>query len=72
MQWRESVRLDQQNKLGLIILSSGILLSEGLLFGQGTMFWAGMGFIPGYYYLLFGVSGLMPIGVLMLLLKGKV
>jgi len=72
MQWQQTVRMDQQRKLGLIILSTGILLSECLLFLQGTLFWAGLGFIPGYYCLLFGASGLMPLGVLMLWMKVKV
>lgn len=31
------------------------------------MFWGAMGFLPGYYAGLFGVSFLMPLGVALLL-----
>lgn len=55
------------SKLGLVIFFLGFLLSETILFGQGTMFWARMGFIPNYYELLFGVTVLMPLGLVILL-----
>ncbi|MBR9920234.1 MAG: hypothetical protein GYB31_05285 [Bacteroidetes bacterium] len=46
----------------------GFILSELLLFGQGAALWAGWGFMPAYYLILFGVSALIPIGILLLLI----
>jgi hypothetical protein len=54
-------------RLGTGIFLTGFLLSELLLFVQGTLLWAAMGFMPAYYELLFGVSCLMPVGILVLL-----
>lgn len=45
----------------LLLFVAGFVASELLLFAQGTMFWAGWGMIPGYYWLLFGASALLPI-----------
>jgi len=48
---------------GAVLLLVGIALSEAILFTQGFMFWGAMGFLPGYYEVLFSVSLLMPLGV---------
>ena len=50
-------------KAGLAILMTGIILSEFILFGQGVLLWGEMGFLPAYYNLIFGVSVLMPVGL---------
>lgn len=55
-------------RIGLTLFIAGFAGSELLLFGQGTMFWAGLGLLPGYYWMLFGVSALLPAGVITLLL----
>lgn len=55
-------------RAGIILLLAGFAGSEALLFLQGTLFWANKGFLPGYYPLLWGVSMLIPVGVLLLLL----
>lgn len=55
--------------VGFIIFLSGILLSELILFLQGSMFWAGLGFLPHYYLMLFLVSGLLPIGIAIIILS---
>lgn len=51
-------------RTGMIILVTGFILSELLLFLQGTMLWATIGFLPYYYECLFGLSVLLPLGVL--------
>ena len=56
---------------GLYLFMVGFLLSEAVLFGQGVMLWAALGFLPGYYALLFGVSVLMPLGILLLALDRR-
>jgi hypothetical protein len=53
---------------GTWVLLGGFLFSEVLLFLQGTMVWGGLGFLPGYYALLFAVSTLLPLGVLLILM----
>ena len=57
-------------RVGLGALIGGIILSELLLFTQGTFFWAGLGLIPGHYLHMVIASGLMPLGVLLLLASG--
>ncbi|MEZ5055634.1 MAG: hypothetical protein R2879_01220 [Saprospiraceae bacterium] len=54
-------------KAGSILLFSGIISTELLLFFQGAMFWQAKGFLPFYYELIFGLSLLMPAGILLLL-----
>ncbi len=49
--------------IGLFIL--GFVSSEALLFLQGILFWASVGAIPNYNELLFGVSILLPLGILL-------
>ena len=66
-QFRISNLNSGMSRVGLILILTGIILSEAVLFLQGTMFWAAMGFIPGYYLLLFIVSVLIPTGVLLIL-----
>jgi len=51
-------------RLGVGTIALGFILSEALLFLQGTLLWGGIGFIPFYYEALFGVSVLLPIGIL--------
>ncbi len=65
----DSKLIDLKNKaaiVGLVLLLAGIILTELFLFAQGTLLWAAIGFIPGYYELIFAASVLIPIGVLML------
>ena len=54
--------------IGLALLVGGMLLSEALLFLQGTLLWAKIGFLPGYYEVLFGLSALMPLGLAFVLI----
>lgn len=48
---------------GLGIFIGGILSTELLLFGQGIMQWAAWGFMPHFYEWLFVSSGLLPLGI---------
>ncbi|MCB0771319.1 MAG: hypothetical protein KDC00_13045 [Flavobacteriales bacterium] len=57
-------------RTGLWLIASGIVLSELMLFAQGTLFWAGWGLIPGHYWQITAASALIPIGVLVVLVKG--
>lgn len=54
-------------RAGLWLLLAGFFSSELLLFLQGLMFWAALGFLPFYYEALFGLSALVPAGVLLML-----
>ena len=56
-------------RIGLTLFIAGFAGSELLIFGQGTLFWAGLGMVPGYYWMLFGVSVLLPLGVIALLVS---
>ncbi len=56
-------------RIGMALVIAGFALSELLLFGQGTLIWARWGMLPGYHWMLFGVSALMPIGALLLLVQ---
>ncbi|MBC5774727.1 hypothetical protein H8S95_11690 [Pontibacter sp. KCTC 32443] len=49
--------------IGLFIL--GFFSSEALLFLQGIFYWAGLGAMPHYNELLFGVSILLPFGLIL-------
>lgn len=53
-------------RTALIMICAGFIGSELLLFMQGTMAWGAMGFIPGYYTILFVVTCFLPIGVILL------
>ncbi|MEJ8755623.1 hypothetical protein WG947_01330 [Pontibacter sp. H259] len=53
--------------MGLFIL--GFISSEALLFLQGIFYWAGLGEIHGYHAMLFGVSILLPVGILLFFLS---
>lgn len=55
------------SRWGMAFLVLGFLLSEVLLFTQGLFFWLLWGFIPGYYEILFGVTLLLPLGLLFVL-----
>lgn len=52
---------------GIGLLLTGFILSEVILFTQGAMFWMQLGFMPYYYLTLFGVSALMPVGLVLVL-----
>lgn len=52
---------------GIGLFLAGFILSEVMLFTQGAMFWMQVGFMPHYYVTLFGISALMPVGVLLIL-----
>jgi hypothetical protein len=52
---------------GVALLLAGFILSEFILFSQGTMFWMQLGFMPHYYFSLFVVSALMPVGLVLVL-----
>lgn len=54
-------------RIGLVLLIAGFALSELLLFGQGTLIWARWGMLPGYHWMLFGVSAMLPLGAGLLL-----
>ncbi|MFT3884680.1 MAG: hypothetical protein QM724_04400 [Flavobacteriales bacterium] len=53
-------------RAGLALLIAGFAFSELLLFGQGTLIWIRWGMLPGYHWMLFAVSAMLPIGVLLL------
>lgn len=53
--------------IGTWCFLTGFLGSELLLFGQGVLLWAGMGFFPLNYELLFGLSALIPLGLVFFL-----
>jgi len=62
--------LDESRRIirfGLVALITGFALSELLLFGQGMLIWVRWGMLPGYNWMLFGVSALLPTGAIMLL-----
>jgi hypothetical protein len=54
-------------RIGLSLFTAGMVLMEFVLFGQGFMFWMGWGMFPGYYWIILGVSLLLPIGIIILL-----
>ncbi len=53
---------------GIGMTGLGFILSEALLLLQGSLQWSQSGFLPAYYESLFGVSALIPLGLLLLLL----
>lgn len=57
-------------RVGLSLFTAGLLISEGVLFLQGLLFWIGWGMIPGYYWIILGVSMLLPAGIITLLVHG--
>ena len=64
---RRWLREDRRStRWALVLFAAGFVISELLLFAQGTMFWAGWGMMPGYYWLLFGASVLLPLSAWML------
>ncbi|MBC3539026.1 hypothetical protein ACFSC6_10815 [Rufibacter sediminis] len=56
------------SRWGMGLFLSAFILTEALLFLQGTFFWLNLGPIPGYYLLLFGISILLPLGILLFFL----
>ena len=57
-------------RIGLSLFTAGMVLMEGVLFLQGLLFWIGWGMIPGYYWIILGVSMLLPAGIFVLLYHG--
>jgi len=57
-------------RIGLSLFTAGMLLTEAVLFLQGLLFWIGWGMIPRYYWIIFGVSMLLPAGIFTLLIHG--
>ncbi|WP_162426807.1 hypothetical protein [Pontibacter pudoricolor] len=53
------------SKWGMGLFIAGFIGSEALLFLQGIFYWVGAGAIPNYNEMLFGVSILLPVGVLL-------
>lgn len=53
---------------GLWVFIAAVILSELIIFGQGVMFWGNMGFLPFYYWSLFVVSALFPLGLGMIMI----
>jgi hypothetical protein len=53
----------RRSKYGLSLFLSGFILSELLLFIQGILYWQLLGNMPYHYEMLFGVSVLMPVGL---------
>lgn len=62
---------DVRARWGIILVVIGFVSSELLLFLQGTMLWATLGFLPYYYECLFGVSALLPLGILVFIIGQK-
>lgn len=56
-------------RYGWSILALGFILTEFILFGQGSLLWMRVGFVPGYYEILFATSTLLPIGIAIILLS---
>lgn len=61
-------RVNRVGAIGLLLLILGFCGSEFLLFLQGTMFWLTFGFLPAYHELLFGISVLIPLGIVVFLI----
>jgi len=55
------------SKYGLILFALGILITEIMLFYQGAAAWFVLPMIPDFFKLILWVSGLMPLGILMIL-----
>lgn len=55
------------SKMGIYIFTLGVFLSELILFTQGFLNIFMLGQIPAYFMLLLIVSGLMPLGILLLI-----
>lgn len=56
-------------KTGSVAFIAGFALSELLLFSQGLLYWIQWGQLPAYYEVLFGVSVLLPLGILLIVLN---
>ncbi|NDK55787.1 hypothetical protein [Pontibacter fetidus] len=53
------------SRLGIGLFITGFISSEALLFLQGVFYWAGAGTIANYHEMLFGVSILLPVGLIL-------
>ena len=65
---KKTIRLSLGLKTGLVVFVGGALLSEVLLFSQGASNYFWNYSLPNYYSLLYLVSGLMPLGILIMLI----
>jgi len=54
---------------GIRLFILGVITSELLLFGQGIMQWQGWGFLPYYYELVACASGIIVIGIVIILIR---
>lgn len=55
----------RMSRWGMSLFVLAFIATEALLFLQGVFFWIGWGAIPDYNLLLFGVSVLLPLGLLL-------
>ncbi|PRY03369.1 hypothetical protein CLV24_1411 [Pontibacter ummariensis] len=55
----------RMSQWGISLFLAGFICSEAVLFLQGVFFWLGFGVIPAYNQLLFGISTLLPLGILL-------
>ena len=60
---------NKTGRFGWSVLALGFVVTELILFVQGCFFWWNLGFISGYYEVLFGASVLLPVGVIGVLLS---
>jgi len=63
--------INKMGKFGWMILALGFVTTEIILFGQGWFFWRNLGFISGYYEVLFGASAFLPVGIAIILMSFK-
>lgn len=55
------------SRIGIGLILTGFITSELILFLQGTMLWGAMGFLPGYYFVIFTCSACFPAGIVVFL-----
>lgn len=67
--YKGALNIQQRStRWGMGLMLTGFILSEVILFTQGAMFWMQLGFMPYHYLTLFGISALMPVGLLLILI----
>ena len=64
---KEVIQLTKLLKIGIVFFMTGVLISELLLFSQGTANYFWNYSFPNYYTMLYSASGLMPVGILIML-----
>lgn len=65
----KAIKLNQALKIGIMLFVTGVLVSELMLFGQGAANYFWQYSLPYYYMILYSVSGLMPVGILIMLVS---